>query len=103
GTGGMRAGESSRWPTPEPVFGLQQLPLDALDALANRVAHFAIDGELVILAACGFARVRKAPVQALPGTEENRARFVGLVADSDHLVEWLVEVALERLALLCGD
>ena len=42
-------------------------------------------------------------MQAFSGAEEHRARLVGLIADGDYRVEWLVEVAIERLALLAGD
>jgi hypothetical protein len=42
-------------------------------------------------------------VQPLPGAEKHRAGLVGLITHRDHLVERLVEVALERLALLTGD
>jgi hypothetical protein len=42
-------------------------------------------------------------VQAFPGAEEHGTRFVDLVAHSDDGIQRLVEVALERLALLTRD
>src|SRR5438105_1264298 len=80
--------------------GAQQL---ALDALADRIPHLAVDRQLLVFGARRPARIWKAPVEALPGPEEHRAGFVGLVAHGDHLVEWLVEVPLEGLALLSRD
>ena len=74
-----------------------------LDAIADRVAHVAIDLELLLFRTLSLARVREAPVQALPGAEEDRAGLIGLVAHRDHRVERLVEVAIERLALLARD
>ena len=75
----------------------------AIDALPNGIAHRAVDGELLILGTHGFARVRKTPVQPLPGAKEDWAGLVGLVADGDHLIERRVDVALQRLARLPCD
>jgi hypothetical protein len=75
----------------------------AFDTLPKGVAHLAVDGELFLFGAARLARVGEAPVPPLLGAEEHGAGRVGLVAHGDDQVERLVEVALERLALLAGD
>ena len=42
-------------------------------------------------------------MEACRSAGEARARFVRLVADGDHEIPLLVEVALEGLALVAGD
>lgn len=74
-----------------------------LDARANRVTDLAVHLELLLLGAGRLARVRKTPVQALLGAEENGAGFVGLITHGDHGIEWLVEIAIKRFARLVRD
>src|SRR6266545_6863050 len=74
-----------------------QLPLDAG---ANGIADLAVHTQLLGVRAGGRARIGEAPVQAFPRAEEHRARLIGLIADSDDFVEWLVKIAVERLALV---
>jgi len=74
-----------------------------LDALPDGIPDLIVHLELLLLVSMGLARVGKAPVHTLSGAVEYRARLIGLIAHGDHLVELLVEVAIDDFALLARD
>jgi hypothetical protein len=71
-----------------------------LDTLADGIAYLAIHAQLLLFCALRLTWVRKAPVQPLSRAEEHGAGLVGLVARGNHRVKRLVEIPVERLALL---
>src|SRR5215208_331208 len=74
-----------------------------LHPILDPVPDPAEDLQPLLLRALSLGGVLEGPVQPVLGPREERAGFVGVVADGDHVVDGLLQVPVQSLGLLLGD
>src|ERR687890_2353640 len=74
-----------------------------LHPILDPVPHPAEDLQTLFLRALNLGGVLEGPVQPAPGPREERAGFVRVVADGDHIIDGLLQIPIQGLRLLARD